>query len=120
MPETLAVPGRPRVHDRNAILVAFDHYIAETDIPIVAEFAAQQGLSRQFLYDNEEFDDAIKRCTCKKEGALERKALEGTVNCTMAIFSLKQLGWTDKVDTTLKGDKDAPVALNLAGSDVHG
>lgn len=102
--------GRPRTHDRLEVLIAFDEYIETTEIPIVAEFAALQKLSRQFLYDNEEFDDAIKRCTCKKEAALERQALKGDINVTMAIFSLKQLGWKDKIEHS--GDKDAPVVLS--------
>lgn len=87
--------GRPQEHDREAILAKFLIYIAETPIPIVAEFAAQNGLYRQWLYDTDEFADAIKQCTSKKEAALERHALNGDVNCTMAIFSLKQLGWKD-------------------------
>lgn len=112
--------ARPRTHNRRKVLQAFDEYIDQTEIPIVAEFATLQKLSREFLYSNEEFADAISRCTFKKEAALERQALTGKVNTTMAIFSLKQLGWSDKAETTHKGDPNAPVALTLTGSDVHG
>jgi hypothetical protein len=112
--------ARPRAHNRREVLEAFNTYIAEVEIPIVAEFATLQGVSREFLYSNEEFSDAIKRCTFKKEAALERMALTGKVNVSMAIFSLKQLGWTDRAENTLKGDPNAPVALTLNGSDVHG
>lgn len=31
---------------------------------------------------------------------LERKALSGEIDKTMAIFSLKQLGWSDKHELT--------------------
>ena len=112
--------GRPREYDRDLIAQQFAAYILETEIPIVAEFAAQHGLSKQFLYDCEELSGLVKQCTCKKEGALERKALQGDCNVTMAIFSLKQLGWTDKVDNTLKGDANQPLALTLVGSDING
>ena len=112
--------GRPREYDRALIAEQLASYILETDIPIVAEFAAQHGLTRQFVYDCEELSDLVKQCTFKKEGALERKALQGDCNVTMAIFSLKQLGWTDKVDNTLKGDANQPIALTLIGSDIHG
>jgi len=71
-------------------------YTSETDIPIVAEFAYQNGILRQTLYEHEGFSDAIKGLIAKKEANLERLALEGTVDKSMAIFSLKQLGWSDK------------------------
>jgi hypothetical protein len=106
---------RPREHDRAKLLVAFERYIAETDIPIVAEFASQQGLHRQQLYDMEELSDAIKRCITKKEAVLESKGLAGKVNTAMAIFSLKQLGWSDRQDMTLKGDAAHP--LQISGTD---
>lgn len=112
--------GHPPVHDRAAILDRFDQYIAITSIPIVAEFAARENLTRAFLYDAPEFADAIKRCITKKESGLERAALEGAVNCSMAIFSLKQIGWSDKTEQTHKGDPNAPLALVLNGSDVNG
>lgn len=86
---------RPREWDRDELVNALHQYIDSTDIPIVAEFAYQNGLHRQQLYDMDELSDALKACTSKKEAALERKALAGDVNCTMAIFSLKQLGWKD-------------------------
>lgn len=108
--------GAPQVHDRVAILQAFLRYISSTEIPIVAEFAASHGLYRQFLYDCDEFADALKQCVSKKEGALERKALDGQVNCTMAIFSLKQLGWSDKQETVHKGDAAAPIVISATDS----
>lgn len=78
------------------IMEEFDTYIMETDTPIIAEFAGMIGATKSYFYDHKEFSDLIKRCTTKKEGALERGALNGTSNVTMSIFSLKQLGWTDK------------------------
>src|SRR4029077_1943393 len=101
--------GRPREYDREAILTAFEKYVTETDIPIIAEFAAQQGFGKHVLHDFEEFSNLLKKCTAKKEGALEREALAGKVNCSMAIFSLKQLGWTDRQETTHRGAQ--PVQL---------
>ena len=96
--------GRPREIDREALKIAFERYIEETPIPIVAEFAASQGLSKQYVHQCEELLDLIKICLSKKESALERQSLDGDVNVTMAIFSLKQLGWSDRQETTHKGD----------------
>ena len=108
------------LRDHADLLAKFLEYIEATDIPIVAEFAHQNGLHRQQLYMMTELEDAIKLCITKKECALERGALNGGVNCTLAIFSLKQIGWSDKQETTHKGDPTAPIALILNGSDVHG
>lgn len=106
--------GRPREYDREAIAEAFAKYIEETEIPIVAEFAVSQGLFKQFIHDNEEFHDLVRKCTTKKESALERQSLKGGVNVTMAIFSLKQLGWSDRQDVTHKGDAMAPLVISPA------
>ena len=71
-------------------------YIRDTDIPIIAEFAYLNDVRRQFLYESPALADSIKKCTEKKESQLERMSLKGEVNTTQAIFSLKQLGWTDR------------------------
>lgn len=97
--ETPNPVGRPRnltTDDVNDLVTAFDQYIKETEIPVIAEFAYKNGLTRQTLYDYEEFSTLIKICTEKKEAQLELKSLRGEVNPTQAIFSLKQMGWTDK------------------------
>ena len=104
--------GRPRIHNRKKLLKALDSYIAATDIPIIAEFAVQQGLHRQQLYDMEELSDGLKRCATKKEMALERLGLTGQINTSMAIFSLKQLGWSDRTDLTHKGDAAHPLVIS--------
>lgn len=101
-----------RLYDYPAILAAFEKYVAETDIPIVVEFAAQQGIYRTLLYDVPDFKDVLDRCLAKKESALERLGLTGAVNTTMAIFSLKQLGWSDRQDITHKGDAAHPLVIS--------
>jgi hypothetical protein len=75
-----------------------DKYILENDIPIAAEFAYINGISKQTLYDLPELSDSIKRLISKKEANLEKLALYGEIDKTMAIFSLKQLGWRDKTE----------------------
>jgi hypothetical protein len=102
---------RPRKWDRAELLQALLDYIEDTEIPILAEFAYQHGIYRQRLYEWEEFADAIKVCTAKKEAQLERLALAGKVNVAMAIFSLKQLGWKDTHEQTHVGDKERPIMI---------
>ena len=80
---------------KDEILCKLEKYIEETDIPIVAEFAYLNNIRRTFLYENKVLSNAIKRLIDKKESQLERKGLDKTIDKTMAIFSLKQLGWRD-------------------------
>lgn len=104
--------GRPQIHDREQLLKDFIDYIVKTDIPIVSEFAWTQGLHRQQLYEMAELSDAIKMCVTKKEYALESKALREEVNVSMAIFSLKQLGWSDQQKIHHVG------GINISSSDA--
>ena len=110
--------GRPREIDREALRLKFLNYIQETPIPIVAEFAAQNGLYRQMLYEMDELADALKACVSKKEGALEREALKGEVNCTMAIFSLKQLGWKDIQGRELSAPGGGPIVISSTDAEL--
>jgi hypothetical protein len=77
-------------------------YAKDTDgeysnpVPNISEFAFENQISRQRIYEFEELRDLIELCHTKKERDLEVGALTGKLNATMAIFSLKQLGWTDK------------------------
>lgn len=84
------------------IVIAMDTYIDMTDIPIAAEFAWQNKIPKSTLYNlaekHEGLLDSIKRLTDKKEAQLERQGLQGIIDKTMAIFSLKQLGWKDKTE----------------------
>lgn len=110
--------ARPREYDREALAHAFEQYISDTELPIVAEFAYLNDVPRETLYTWDEFQTLLKRCIAKKEAALERGMYAEDINVTAAIFSLKQLGWKDKIEHS--GDKNAPVALNVVGSDIHG
>ena len=88
--------ARRRTQQENdAILRKLEAYIEKTDIPIVAEFAYLNKVPRKSLYDNPVLSAAIKGLIDKKEAQLERKALNKEIDKTMAIFSLKQLGWRD-------------------------
>ena len=85
-----------------------DKYTDETDIPILAEFAYKNDIIREELYKHPELSYAIKKMMCKKEAQLEKLALMNVVNPSMAVFSLKQLGWTDKqiVETNVSEIKE--------------
>lgn len=110
--------GRPRKYNDEQIKqikASFTEYIENTDIPIIAEFSYQNDVSRDALYDYEEFSTLIKRAIAKKEAQLERKALNGEVDKTMAIFSLKQLGWSDKKEIEHSGKVDIKIGAEFDG-----
>ena len=79
-------------------------YTEETEIPILALFCYENGIIREQIYElarkNANLSYAIKVIMEKKQGNLETKALNGEVDKTMAIFSLKQMGWSDKIEQT--------------------
>ena len=66
------------------------------DIPIIAEFCYKNKISRQRLYEFDELTDVMELIIAKKEAQLERQALKNEIDHSMAIFSLKQLGWSDR------------------------
>jgi hypothetical protein len=105
--------GRPPKVDIEKLIDGVDEYIANADPPIVAEYAHKNNITRQYLYElagkcqangDNRLTDAIKAISEAKEVMLEKKGLNGEYTGNMAIFSLKQLGWSDKVEqkTTAK------------------
>jgi len=97
--------GRPVLYTDEKIteiIELMDKYTESEDIPILAEFAYLNNIRRGTFYDQPGLSDATKRMTGKKEAQLERLALKNGINVSMAIFSLKQMGWSDKHEVTLE------------------
>ena len=104
--------GRPKTYDDEQVAEIAEklaEYIAITTIPIIAEFAYQNDIPRHALYDYDEFSTLLKKMIDKKEANLERMCLNKEIERTMAIFSLKQLGWKDKTETEHSGS----VGINI-------
>jgi hypothetical protein len=82
------------------VLKVLQSYIKKTRIPIFVEVCYKNEWVREYVYQlgekNEEISYAIKLLSQKKEANLERDGLKGKINKTMAVFSLKQLGWKDR------------------------
>jgi hypothetical protein len=101
--------GRPTIYTKEVIReiqIKLETYIESNAIPIVAEFAYQNKIPRQQLYDLPELSDTLKRLIDKKEANLEKGLLSGKLVAAGAIFSLKQLGWKDRheIDNNIKAD----------------
>ena len=61
---------------------------------------------------DKELSYAIKRLMLKKEAQLEKLALKGKIDKTMAIFSLKQIGWRDKHEIEHSGNLEIQVDID--------
>ncbi len=85
-------------------------YIDSKAVPVVCEFAYLNDIRRSALYEIPELAYSLKRLTEKKQANLELGALSNKINVSMAIFSLKQLGWSDKQELTGKGG--GPIQIN--------
>ncbi len=107
--------GRPPEIDANKLADKLLLYIKEKcesqrEFPILAEFAYQQDVLRCRIYEiaesknGERLSNAIKKCSEAKEFRLESLCSKNKINPSMAIFSLKQLGWKDNKDQGAPSD----------------
>lgn len=106
--------GRPRTYNAEQIeeiKEIMERYIDETDLPIVAELAYTNNIPRQTFYDYPEFSTLLKKLLDKKETQLEKLGAFNVINSTMAVFSLKQLGWRDKQEISLGNQDNEPVKI---------
>ena len=77
-------------------------YARSEEIPLLSEFCFDRGYSREMLVrqsaKNETLYQAIELLHLKKEAVIERGGLLEILSDRMAIFSLKQMGFTDNPD----------------------
>ena len=84
-----------------------EKYIDETDIPILKKFSSEVlKVPSKRLYEISDLEETIKVCVEKKEANLEHFALYEKIKASMAIFSLKQLGWKDNQHLTIKDERE--------------
>lgn len=106
------------------IIDAMEEYTTSASIPILAEFAYQFGLTNvQCFYEVPDLMEAKSRLMMKKEYQLEKGALSGQINSSMAIFSLKQMGWKDKIENetrlgNIEGEDGASLKIEFVNA--HG
>lgn len=118
-------PGRPSKVNIDVLIADIDSYIERADPPIIAEYAHLHGITRQRLYQladekkavgDMRLFDGIKKLSEAKEIKLEKNGLSGDYAANVAIFSLKQLGWSDKQNMNIYvGDtqEDDPLTKSL-------
>lgn len=93
-----------RDENNNIILTAKGTPAIELNPPTITGLALHLGFScRQSMYEYEqkpEFTDTIKNARTRCENYAEKAGLSGTAPPAMAIFVLKNYGWTDKQELT--------------------
>jgi hypothetical protein len=105
--------GRPisEKYKIDFVIETMQNYIDNTELPIFKEVCYQNKWDTARIYqlgnENEELLDTIKTLTNKKEVELEKGGLTGKYNPTMTVFSLKQLGWKDRQEVEVSGNKDS-------------
>ena len=99
----MARPVEYTKEELEKIRIKMEEYISSTDIPVLAEFAYKNNIRRATLYEHDALTYTREKMKDKKMAQLEIKGLNNEVNPTMAIFSLKQLGWTDKQEVKHSG-----------------
>jgi hypothetical protein len=103
----MANGGRPVIYTEEKIeeiKKEMDEYIETCKgVPSIAEFALDYGYRRATLYEHEGLSYNVEKILLKREVTLEKLGLSRKSNPSMVIFSLKQLGWSDKKEINLNG-----------------
>jgi hypothetical protein len=94
--------GRPMIwKDAFELAQLVEQYFSSTDRPTLSGLAVYLEIDRQTLYnykERDEFFDIIKRATSRVESIYEERAIYEN-NPTGVIFALKNMGWSDKVES---------------------
>lgn len=98
----MAKMGAPIKYNIQEMIKTVEQYTASTDLPILKELCYKQHWSYDYIMElkrkHEDLSQSIKELLCKKEAQLERMGLMNKANTKMAMFSLKQLGWRERVE----------------------
>ena len=109
-------PPKPK-YELDFMLEQIDEYTNNTEIPILKELCYQQYWNYDYIIkikaEKEELGRSIKRLLDKKEAQLEKLSLNRIIDRTTAIFSLKQLGWKDRVETEFIDEKDNVLRIEV-------
>lgn len=128
-PKEKHLGGRPpklTEEERAEVLEAFKLYIQNENDPTIVGFCAwdsvaiQYSITKDNLYDWEEFSELRKRAIEKQEAYLIKNAGSNTYNPTIAIFRLKQPqhGYKDRIDSDItSGGEKLEVGLSASQTD---
>lgn len=96
-----------------------DTCIKKKKVPILKEVVVKMNWNYDYVMTLErkegweELREAINRLVNTKEYMLERLALDGKITNTMAVFSLKQLGWKDQQTMDVQSSNNKALKITL-------
>ena len=94
--------ARPSTGKYDNLVKDIKEYTKNTDYPILKELCYKKHYNYDVIMakqrDDEELCQSIKELLYKKEAYLEYNGVHGKLSNTMAVFTLKQLGWRDLVE----------------------
>lgn len=118
-------------YDVDEICNALDSYTAhcvkQKEVPILKEVFVKKGWSYDYVCkilngrlleaNDDRLDTSIKNLVYAKEYMLERLGLKGKINSTLAVFSLKQLGWRDQQQVDVGASNNKSIKITLVKPD---
>lgn len=94
--------ARPKTGKYDNLIQDIVEYTNNNDYPILKELCYQKHYNYDYIMqmqrNDEELSQSIKELLYKKEAYLEREGIKGNIAQTMAVFTLKQLGWRDCIE----------------------
>lgn len=116
-------------YDVDEICRALDSYTAQCvkqkEVPILKEVFVKKGWDYMYVTQilngklleqkpsDDRLDRSIKNLINAKEYMLERLGLKGKISTTMAVFSLKQLGWRDQQQVDVGSTNNKSIKITL-------
>lgn len=120
-------------YDVGEICNALDSYTAycvkQKEVPILKEVFVKKGWDYMYVTQilngklleqkpsDDRLDRSIRNLINAKEYMLERLGLKGKISTTMAVFSLKQLGWRDQQQVDVGTDTKKSIKITLVKPD---
>ena len=94
--------ARPKTGKYDNLVQDIIDYTEQTEYPILKELCYLKHYNYDYVMqlqrDNEELSQSIEELLYKIESYLEREGIKGNLAQTMAVFTLKQLGWRDNIE----------------------
>ena len=109
--------ARPKSDKYDNLKSDIIEYTNTTEYPILKELCYQKHYNYDYVMqlqrNDEELSQSIKELIYKKESYLEREGIKGNIAQTMAVFTLKQLGWKDVVENQVQGEQKIQILNDL-------
>ena len=109
--------ARPKTGKYDNLRQDIIDYTEQTEYPILKELCYLKHYNYDYVMqlqrNDEELSQSIKELLYKKESYLEREGIKGNLAQTMAVFTLKQLGWRDNIEVKAENTNRITIVNDL-------